>query len=141
MEVFYPRIITRRRGKRILEPLFPTYLFCNFTFDEVNWPAIRWAPGLNYFLNVDGRPSRIPDDILRLIRQGVDSWNGGNDMERRLNSGDRVLVNNGPFASLEGIFQGYVPSRQRCRILLHVVGRLTAVEISENDLAMAMPKL
>ena len=141
VEVFYPRITARRRGKRVLEPLFPTYLFCRFAFDEVNWPAMHWAPGLNYFLSVDGVPSRVPDDMLNLIRKGVDSWNDGKATGQHLNPGDSVIVNNGPFTSLEGIFQGYVPSRKRCKILLHVVGRLTAVEIGEDDLVMATPKL
>ncbi len=141
VEVFFPRIICHRRGKRILEPLFPTYLFCRFDINTPDWPSIRWAPGLNYFLGTEGRPARIPDDLVDYIKQRVDNWNSRESGVKQLHPGDRVMITNGPFAGLEGIFERYVSSRQRCRVLLQVVGRLSPVEISEGDLALPMPRL
>lgn len=137
VEVFFPRVTAKRRGKQILEPLFPTYLFCQFDSDDLNWPAIRWAPGLNYFLGVDGVASRVPDDLVDDIQRGVESWNDGGHRDQRLNLGDQVKVTRGAFVGLEGIFQRYIPSRERCRILLEIVGRLTVVELHEGDLAAA----
>ena len=63
VDVFFPRIYARRRGYKRLEALFPTYLFCHFDINSPDWPAIRWAPGLNYFLATDGNPSRVSDDM------------------------------------------------------------------------------
>lgn len=47
----------------------------------------------------------------------------------------------GPFAGLEGIFQGYVPARSRCRILLRMVGRLVQVELPETQLERSLVRL
>jgi transcription antitermination factor NusG len=48
-----------------------------------------------------------------------------------------VVVLSGPFTGLEGVFQRYVPSRERCRILLEAVGKLATVELPEWDLQEA----
>ena len=141
VEVYFPRVVTRRRGRRALEPLFPTYIFCHLDIEDRNWPAIRWASGLSYFLGTEGRPTAIPDRLVDHIGGRVEIWNGGEHSARNLSAGERVRIGNGPFAGLEGIFQHYVGSRERCRILLHVVNRLTSVEMPEGDLAMALPAL
>ncbi len=138
VEVFYPQIRARRRGKLVMEPLFPTYVFCQFNGDASNWPAIRWAPGLSYFLSTDGIPTRVPDEMVGYLDQQVKEWNGEGHSVRRLKTGDAVKVENGPFAGLEGVFQKYMGARQRCNILIEVMGRLTIVELSESDLGMVM---
>ena len=120
VDVFFPRIYSRRQGHQRLEALFPTYLFCRFDVSSPDWPAIRWAPGLNYFLATDGNPSRVPDDMVQYIHHRVEDWNGVGLVAKDLGPGDVVKVANGPFAGIEGIFQRYVSAGQRCRILLHV---------------------
>lgn len=138
VEVFYPRIRARKRGKLLTEPLFPTYLFCHFDGAPTNWPAIRWAPGLNYFLSTDRIPTRVPDEMMAFLDEQVKRWNGEGHKERSLKTGDTVVVDNGPFAGLEGIFQAYIGPRQRCKILIQTMGRLATVELPESDLAMVM---
>lgn len=133
VEVYFPKIVTRRRGKQINEPLFPTYLFCSFDPDNINWPAVRWAPGLNYFLGVDGRPSAIPDEVVDLIM----ARSGDFDLCSNMIAGQRVQVVSGPFEGLEGMFQQRLPSKQRCRILVQVIGRLSPVEIADSSLVAA----
>ena len=140
VEVYAPRIRVRRRGRQIVEVLFPTYLFCNFDPTSPDWPAIYRAPGLNYFLGADGHPTQVPADLVSCIIQRVDCWNSRGYGGRSLKFGDPITVANGPLIGLEGIFQRYVPSRHRCRILLEVVGRLTAVELDEASLASAVPR-
>lgn len=141
VEVFFPRITTRRQRNRTLEPLFPTYLFCRFDPTDGDWPSIRWAPGLNYFLGVDGQPTRVPDSLVEYIKDRVEQWNNNGHRDWRLNPGDSVRIAQGSFAGLEGIFQQYLPSKQRCRILLQIVGRLATVELAESDLAAPTPRL
>ena len=119
----------------MVEPLFSNYLFCYFDSDSSNWPAIRWAPGIKYFLGVDGAPTSIPDELVNYIRRRVNNWNEGGHSSVHLNPGDRLKVTSGPFAGLDGIFQRYVRSQERCRILLHMVGQMTAVELEESNLA------
>ena len=46
-----------------------------------------------------------------------------------------MVITGGPFAGLEGIFQRYMGAKQRCMILLDVVGRLNNVDLSEWEVA------
>jgi len=77
VEAFYPKFIQVRGGKRLLEPVFPTYVFCRFDPQTPQWPAIRWAPGLAYFLGVEANPARLDDALIEDLRARVEDWNAG----------------------------------------------------------------
>lgn len=141
VDVYMPRVANRKRGRDVLESLFPTYVFCRFDLATSDWPSIRWASGLSYFLGTDGGPSVVPDELVDYIRDRVSQWNEGTHPDRSFKAGDGVVISNGPFAGLDGIFKNYMGSRRRCQILLQLVGRMTSIEINENDLALTVGAL
>ena len=53
--------------------------------------------------------------------------------------GERVAVTSGPFSGLEAIFQRYIPARQRCQVLLQILGRLAKVEVPAEVLGGKIP--
>ena len=129
-DAFYPKFIQKDRSGGKLTAMFPTYMFCYLDPHSSIWPMVRWAPGLTYFLSTDGEPCRLPQTLIDYLRQQVSECNDSTS-SRDLTNGDRVLISDGPFAGFEGIFQRYMSSRQRCRILLETVGRITAIELPE----------
>ena len=131
VEVFYPKVPQPGRNTT-QQALFPTYMFCYLDPTSRVWPIARWAPGMAYFLNHDGEPTRIPEQMVEHLRNRVDQWNSKD--VRQLKHGDKILVMSGPFAGLEGVFQRYIPSRERCRILLEAVGKLATVELPEWEI-------
>ena len=135
VEVFYPRIAAYKRGKHVAEPLFPTYVFCRFDLNSPEWPAIRWSSGLSYFVGIDGMPTPVPDEVVDYLNQQVEMWNSGREP---FHTGQRVTILNGPLAGLEGVFQGLVSSRERCRILLDSIGHSSSVELNQADLELSM---
>ena len=139
VEVFLPRIRRPAGRKAGFEPLFPTYLFCFVDPYSADWPAIRWARGLSYFLGV-GQEELVPisDELIARLKQRVSWWNDGGYISR-FASGEQVMVTSGHFAGLEGIFQRYVPARQRCQVLLQLMGRLSKVEVPEEVLKGKLP--
>lgn len=129
IDVFYPKINQPGRcGVR--KPLFPTYVFCRLDPESGVWPVARWAPGMSYFLSHDGVPTRVPDMMVQYLMKRVDDINDQGSA-RNLRQGDRIVVMSGPFSGLEGVFQRYVPSRERCQILLEAVGKLATLELPE----------
>jgi transcriptional antiterminator RfaH len=129
VETFYPKIVGQgRRGER-LEPLFPTYLFCLVDRMSPLWPRIRWAPGLSYFLGTDS-PAELPEDLIAHLRERVQKWNRERG-PRDLVHGEQVTVVSGPFAGMDGIFDRYVPARERCQVLLNTVGGRMTVEMPQ----------
>ena len=140
VEVYNPRIVVKKRGKQTTEPLFPTYLFCNFNPEGTDWPSIYRTPGLSYFLGGGGYPTQVSADLIDFIRQRVDNWNDGGYSPKHFKKGEAIRVANGPFAGFEAIFQGYIPSRQRCQIFVQIIGRLIPIELHQDDLAIAMSR-
>ncbi len=129
---FSPKIIYLGQKGGTPKPLFPTYMFCDVDRESSLWPIVRWAPGISYFLPRDGDPAQIPQALIDFLRQRTTQWNDSSNLSH-LRQGDKVVVTGGPFVSLEGVFQSYIPSKDRCRILLDVVGRLTRVELPGSE--------
>jgi len=140
-EVFFPRILVQRRRNNVLAPLFPTYIFCRFSRETVNWPAVRWARGIQYFLGVDDSPSSIPDELVEDIKQRVEQWNSREDGPQDLSPGQSVRIIGGSLAGMEGVFEKNMDSRGRIQILLTIFGRLVRTEIDKTDLAEKFPGL
>jgi transcription antitermination factor NusG len=111
-----------------MEPLFPTYLFCLVDSGTDAWPDIRWVPGLCYFLGAGGELVPVSDDIITHLKERIAWWNSGG-FEPRFTCGERVVITGGPLAGLEGIFRKYLPARQRCQVLLQILGRQSEVEL------------
>ncbi len=132
VEVFFPTIIQPSRNGPRMKPLFPTYSFCHLDTESSIWPVVRWAPGMSYLLNHDGKSIPVPNYVVEHLQQRVSQWNG-NGLSRHFKDGDRVVVLSGPFSGLEGVFQRYPSSRERCRILLDAGARLGTVELPERD--------
>ena len=141
VEIYFPRIIAKRRGGRLMEPLFPTYLFCRFDTDHSPWQAVRWTPGLSYFLGAEGYPTQLSDDLVAHVRRRVEAWNGAGQNPFQLRPGQRVRIQVGPFSAFDAIFERYVDSRQRCRVLIQALGRQTSVELDQRSLGLASSPL
>ena len=129
---FSPKIIYLGQKGGTPKPLFPTYMFFDVDPESSNWPIVRWAPGIMYFLPRDGFPAPIPQELIDFLRQRTTEGNESSNISH-LRQGDKVVVTGGPLVSLEGVFQSYLPSKDRCRILLDVVGRLTRVELPGSE--------
>ncbi|MFQ5872666.1 MAG: transcription termination/antitermination protein NusG [Dehalococcoidia bacterium] len=127
-EVYYPWIVYLGSGGKAKEPLFPTYIFCRIDRDSPSWPSLRWAPGLASFLGGPKGPTFIGDNVVSEIRARVDAWNQGG-YKGRINSNAGVTVTKGPFQGLEGLFRRYLPARERCIVLLKLLGRYVYVEV------------
>ena len=133
VEVFFPRIARLRRTKHVNEPLFTTYVFCRLDRRFLEEPAVRWAPGLNYFLGADSVPSSISNGLVHYLKQSVNDWNSHFDNSEKL---FEPLASNVEFVNypiLEDMFQKYLSPRRRCRLLFRVVGMMAAVE-AEYDM-------
>ena len=133
VEVFFPRMMQPGKSGGVLKPLFPTYMFCYLDPQSSIWPVARWAPGMSYFLSHDDVPIGVPHTVVEYLQERVSRWNDGRRCAD-LAQGDKVVVLGGPFSGLEGIFQQYVPSRQRCQVLIETLGRLATVELPEWDI-------
>lgn len=140
VEVFIPYIQQPLKKKAGLEMLFPSYIFCLVDPQSKDWGAIRYAPGISYFLGYGTELIPVSEEIVDHIKTRVAIWND-NENAIQYKAGDELIVTDGPFSGLDVIFQRYIPSRQRCQVLIKVLGQLNKAEIPVGNIREKSPNL
>ena len=139
VESFVPLCRTRRmwsdRVKELELPLFPTYVFSRFTWQErvsvLRIPGVRGIVGFGR----DGTP--IPEVEINTLKQMVASgvpihpW-------PYLKVGDWVLIVRGPLQGLEGILVRH-KGAWRVVVSVHLLQRSVAAEVDRLWLAPSAP--
>jgi len=138
VEVFLPYIRRPAGKKGGLELLFPTYIFCLVDPQSADWGAIRWAPGVSYFLGAGHELTPVSDEIITHLKYKVSWWNNGG-CTPSFAFGDRITITNGPFSGLEAIFQRYIPARQRCQVLIEILGQFAKAEVPIENVRNRLP--
>ena len=90
---------------------------------------IKNTPKVTGFLGSDNKPQPIPeheaDRIKGQVAEGVDRPKTTISFE----IGEKVRVNDGPFASFEGLVEEVDESRSRVKVAVSIFGRATPVEL------------
>ncbi len=124
---------TTRSGasRKVLEPLFPGYVFARF--DAVShYPIVRWARGARKILGNREGPVPVSDEIITEIRKRIDD-HGVARRPYELKPEDPVRIKAGPLRDLIGIFERWLPKEGRIRVLLHLLGYETGVELEYSQ--------
>ncbi len=129
VEVYSPDITVVKRGRKLHEPLFPAYVFCQMDPQSELWPQLRWSKGIKYFLGADRQPTPVDDALVAEIRNRVAHWNGEGWLSA-FQPGQLLRIGDGPLSGLDAIFSRYLPGRQRCEILVSLVGRTLTLQVS-----------
>jgi len=121
----------RDRGLRpTVEPLFPQYIFARFS-PETMLHKVQFTRGVHSVVNFGGELASVGADVIRLIAARL--GNGGFVTPGpQFKPGDRLIIRDGPFRELIGIFDHEVPAAQRVTILLTAVGYRARVQIDRR---------
>lgn len=123
-EVFCPMLHIKpvNPRSRKIRAYFPGYLFVYTDLQNANLSSISWIPGAVGLVTIGAEPASVPDELVRAIRKKVEAINAaGNQAPPGLQAGDKVLVEDGPFAGYQGIFDSRLPGNDRVRILLDLL--------------------
>lgn len=132
LEGFLPLYESRRRWsdrpKSVELPLFPGYVFCRL--DPHHRLPLLTIPGVLHLVGSGKIPIPIDDREIAAIQRAVSSglWTEPCPF---LEAGQRVLLEDGPLAGLEGIFVG-TAKQQRIIVSLTLLKRSVAVAIESH---------
>jgi transcriptional antiterminator RfaH len=138
LEVFCPRLrierVTRRGVVRVLEPLFPCYLFVRCVIER-KLDDLRYAYGVGALVNFGGRLARVPDVVVAELREHfqLEAVVAARD---ELTPGAEVVVAGGAFEGMRASVLRVLPARRRVQVLLDILGRPTAVEVERAALSL-----
>ena len=136
IDVFLPRITvpSRRkdRKKLIRVPLFPGYVFVRSDLNPHHHLDILKTIGAVKLIGDRSGPIPVADDTIESLRIMVAVEQPIATGYHPFQKGDRVMVINGPFTGVIGIFDHY---RGQGRIVVHIeaLGQFAAVEVSTED--------
>jgi len=114
-------------------PFFSGYLFLQADLQKMGTHSINACPGVLKLLDFGNGPVEIPPDLMEIIRKEIDRY-GKYLSYQKLSPGDPVRVTSGPLEGLQAIFLEAKAPGNRANILLHVLGRLSKVQLDVNAL-------
>jgi len=137
LEVFFPRLrlekLTRRGLLRVVEPLFPCYIFVRCVVEgRIN--EVQHTAGINRLVHFGGKIPQVCDSIIQELQDFFET-NETIIVESRLIAGDEVTVASGIFAGMSAQVLKNLSTKKRVQILLEILGRPTTVEV-ERDAVM-----
>jgi transcriptional antiterminator RfaH len=126
----------RQRWQKVIEPLFPRYLFVQLAMGIDDFGPIRSTIGVLNMVRFGGQPATIPQQAIENIQQQEQILLGQPGDQPNWKAGDKVQVIDGPFAGLNGIFQKQ-NSEERVIILLNLLGQKNSVAVEANSIIPA----
>jgi transcriptional antiterminator RfaH len=138
LEVFHPRLRMERPTKRgvvrVVEPLFPCYVFVRCNIDDC-LDSVRYVNGVSSLVHFGQRIPIVPDHVVEELRQCFETQELM-DVEDQLRAGTEVTVGEGAFHGFNGIVLRVLPAKQRVQILLDFLGRTTLTEVDRKSLVV-----
>lgn len=136
LEIFHPRLrferATRRGAVRVIEPLFPCYIFVRCALEE-RLNEIRYINGISSLVHFGAKIPVVPDHVIEELRQCFDSEEPM-AVQDPVRVGAEVTVAEGSLLGSQGIVVRVLPAKQRVQILLDFLGRTTLAEVDRRSL-------
>jgi transcriptional antiterminator RfaH len=127
-----------RRGKLALVgiPLFPRYLFIRLgtSASDKSWEPIRSTKGVSTLVRFGSDPAKADDELIALLKSHESARQDA--PERLFEQGERVLLTEGPFAGIEGIYQ-MSDGEQRAMVLIELLGKSASLRIDIKSVRKA----
>jgi len=132
-EVLVPveQVVEIRRGRKVTSErkFFPGYVLVKCDLTDDVYHLIKNTPKVTGFLGADNKPMPIPEaEAMRIkgqVADGVERPKAAITFE----VGERVKVNDGPFATFEGLVEDVDDARSRVKVAVSIFGRATPVEL------------
>lgn len=139
--IYYPRLrvpVVNPRARKV-RPYFPGYLFVHVDLAAVNLSDLKWMPGGTGLVSIGGEPAPVPESLITALQKRVDELNASaRPGVADLNPGDPVILQTGPFAGYEAIFDGRISGQDRVRVLLNFLQkRQVPLEVESQNISRA----
>ncbi|MDH3317993.1 MAG: transcription/translation regulatory transformer protein RfaH [Gammaproteobacteria bacterium] len=137
---YLPRIRVRRRRQgryvKVVEPMFPRYLFIQLNDQTDDWGPIRSTIGVSNLVRFGMQPARVPDGLVHTLKDREDEEGIQLIEPKELQHGDRVRIVEGVMAGYEAIFEART-SKERVSLLLKIANTTARVKVSRHDIEPA----
>jgi len=130
-DYYLPRIIFEKSNSKIEEEvLFPGYIFINASFE--NCLPISNTIGIKDIIKFGNYIPSLSDDQMKSI-EAIVELSKSNPKVEKIEIGQEAVIASGP---LKGMMVKVcsLPSRKRVEVLLHILGSIKKINISQKKL-------
>ena len=136
-ETYCPRVVQPRRyrgrWRKIVEPLFPRYLFAKLEQGQDDFAPIRFTLGVTSMVRFGGIPKALSSNLVDQLRR-LENENQGFSMNRpQWQLGDSIEIVEGAFAGFKGLFHAE-SGAERVVVLLKLLGREHKVIVEQDSI-------
>ena len=126
--------VRRRKAEVATEPMFPRYLFVRLDSSDQgkSWSPIRSTLGVSQLVHFGARAAKVDDTLVDLLHQRERTL----PTEAMFQTGDAVVIADGPFAGIEAIYQT-ADAERRAFILLEILAKPVSMQIDTGRLRKA----
>ncbi len=124
IETFFPSIRAKsaKSPHQKLQPYFPGYVFGRVDIEAAGRSTLDWLPGAVRIVSFGGEPVSVQDYLIQVLREHMDAINRLTpEVSNKFQPGDVVMIQRGPFAGYEAIFNAHLPGRDRAEVLLKML--------------------
>jgi transcriptional antiterminator RfaH len=133
--VYLPMAVIRRkrRGKtvRVVEAMFPRYLFIHLSEQTDDWGPIRSSIGVSSLIRFGIEPARIPQTLIDALRARENSEGIHELPVKDFEQGQKVVISEGPFEGYEALFTSH-EGNERVSLLLKIAGKGIKIQLKQS---------
>lgn len=114
-------------------PLFPGYLFAQFSFDR-DYRTVAYCRGVRGLVSFGNRPAVVEVDLLNAIRDRIVDGYVALQEPPQFVPGQLVRIQGGPLRGLEAVFERTIPDYQRAVLLLRALSFQAKLIVELRDI-------
>jgi len=124
-------VVEMRGGRKVETPkrFFPGYILVEMYMSDNAWHVVKNTPKVTGFVGPGARPTPLSREEVDQILLQVTAAAEKPKPKYSFESGARVRINEGPFASFEGIIDEVNADRNTLKVMVTIFGRSTPVEL------------
>src|ERR1044071_7970102 len=102
-----------------VKPLFSRYVFARFNLERL-FHKVRYTRGVQGLVGFGDGPTEVDEEIIALVRSRI-GQDGFVQLGDRIKPGDTVVIQEGAFQNLTGVFEREMKDSDRVEVLLNTV--------------------
>jgi transcriptional antiterminator RfaH len=139
-QAYFPRLRVNPVNPRArqVRPYFPGYLFVRADLSQVGSSVFQFMPHTVGLVSFGGESTPVHEAIITNLQRRLQEIEAaGGEIFLNLRRGDRVVIDAGPLAGYDAIFDWRIPGTERVKVLLQILhGQSIPVELDVAHLKL-----
>jgi transcriptional antiterminator NusG len=124
-------VVEYKDGKKreVQRKFFPGYILVEMEMTDAAWHVVKNTPKVTGFVGAGSKPTPLSKEEVEQILDQVKTAAESPKPKYSFEKGDHVRINEGPFASFNGVVDEVNVDKNTLKVMVTIFGRATPVEL------------